>query len=119
LASGALASEKHAESTSDGPGAAGEGDSACFSDRISHEGAGRSAPSPGQSATDHPHIEIERRSAMTSPAEGPSSDGVPNPDEPTIPEIEDDENVAPRPEEAIADVARAVPDVEDHGSRDD
>jgi 4-alpha-glucanotransferase len=31
------------------------------------------------------------------------------------PELEDDENVAPRPEEDIADLARAVPDVTDHG----
>jgi len=38
------------------------------------------------------------------------------PDAPLIPEIEFDQNVAPRPEEEIADVARAVPDVEDHGS---
>lgn len=35
--------------------------------------------------------------------------------EPTIPELEDDETVAPRPEEEIADVLRAQPDVEDHG----
>ncbi|WP_127473465.1 hypothetical protein [Microbacterium sulfonylureivorans] len=41
---------------------------------------------------------------------------VPGPDEPTIPELEDDENVAPRPEEAIADLLRAKPDVENHGS---
>jgi hypothetical protein len=39
---------------------------------------------------------------------------VPEPGEPTIPELEDDENVAPRPEEEIADVGRAEPDVEDH-----
>ncbi|MET4637202.1 hypothetical protein [Mycetocola sp. 2940] len=36
------------------------------------------------------------------------------PDEPTIPELEIDETVAPRPEEDIADVLRAEPDVEDH-----
>lgn len=40
-----------------------------------------------------------------------------SPQEPTVPEIEMDETVAPRPEEAIADAARAEPDVEDH-SRD-
>lgn len=34
--------------------------------------------------------------------------------EPTIPELEIDETVAPRPEEEIADVLRAEPDVEDH-----
>jgi len=44
-----------------------------------------------------------------------SSQDAPDPDAPLIPEIEFDQNVAPRPEEEIADVARAVPDVEDHG----
>jgi hypothetical protein len=39
---------------------------------------------------------------------------VPGPGESTIPELEDDENIAPRPEEEIADVGRAEPDVEDH-----
>ena len=43
-------------------------------------------------------------------------DHVPGPDEPTIPELEDDENVAPRPEEEIADALRAEPDVADHSS---
>ena len=41
---------------------------------------------------------------------------APDPDAPSIPEVEFDQNVAPRPEEEIADVARAVPDVEDHGT---
>jgi hypothetical protein len=44
-------------------------------------------------------------------------DHVPAPDEPTVPELEEDENVAPRPEEEIADVLRAEPDVEDHTRR--
>jgi len=39
---------------------------------------------------------------------------IPTADEPTIPELEADENIAPRPEEEIADVLRAKPDVEDH-----
>ncbi|GAA1956464.1 hypothetical protein [Microbacterium deminutum] len=39
---------------------------------------------------------------------------VPGPDEPTVPELEEDETIAPRPEEEIADVLRAEPDVEDH-----
>ena len=42
---------------------------------------------------------------------------IPAPDEPTVPELEDDETVAPRPEEEIADVLRAEPDVEDHSRR--
>lgn len=36
---------------------------------------------------------------------------------PTIPELEDDETVAPRPEEQIADLLRAEPDVADHSVR--
>ena len=36
------------------------------------------------------------------------------PDEPSIPELELDETIAPRPEEEIADVLRANPDFEDH-----
>jgi hypothetical protein len=54
------------------------------------------------SATDHSHPD---RSIP---------DHVPAPDEATIPELEDDENVAPRPEEEVADALRAEPDVADH-----
>lgn len=43
-----------------------------------------------------------------------SSHHVPAPGEPTVPELEEDETIAPRPEEEIADVLRAEPDVEDH-----
>lgn len=39
------------------------------------------------------------------------------PGEAIVPELEYDENVAPRPEEEIADVARAQPDVSDHSVR--
>lgn len=39
---------------------------------------------------------------------------IPGPGEPSVPEIELDETIPPRPEEDVADVARAVPDVEDH-----
>ncbi|HKT57318.1 MAG TPA: hypothetical protein VJR25_11150 [Microbacterium sp.] len=46
-------------------------------------------------------------------------DHVPGPDEPTVPELEDDENVAPRPEEEIADALRAEPDVADHSRHPD
>ncbi|WP_214466163.1 hypothetical protein [Microbacterium flavescens] len=52
-----------------------------------------------------------------SQREHPSPDHVPGPDEATIPELEDDETIAPRPEEEIADRARAKPDVEDHSGR--
>ncbi|WP_181397228.1 hypothetical protein [Cryobacterium arcticum] len=37
---------------------------------------------------------------------------VPNPDEPSIPELEDDQTIAPRPEEEIADALRAQPDAD-------
>lgn len=47
----------------------------------------------------------------------PISDGrahIPAPDEPSIPELEADETIAPRPEEEIADLLRAEPVIEDH-----
>ena len=43
---------------------------------------------------------------------------VPAPGESSIPELEIDETVAPRPEEELADLMRAQPDVEDHARRD-
>ncbi len=39
---------------------------------------------------------------------------IPGPDASSIPELEADQTIAPRPEEEIADVMRAEPDVEDH-----
>lgn len=42
---------------------------------------------------------------------------VPGPDEPTVPELEADQTIAPRPEEEIADALRATPDVEDHSQQ--
>lgn len=45
---------------------------------------------------------------MRSPQE------VSGPDEPAVPELEEDQTIPPRPEEEIADVLRAVPDVADH-----
>ena len=39
---------------------------------------------------------------------------IPSADEPSVPELEVDQTIAPRPEEEIADVLRATPDVEDH-----
>ncbi|QIG38061.1 hypothetical protein G5T42_01985 [Microbacterium sp. 4R-513] len=46
-------------------------------------------------------------------------DHVPEPGEPSVPELEEDETIAPRPEEAIADILRAEPDVEDHSAHHD
>lgn len=41
---------------------------------------------------------------------------IPATGEPSIPELEDDENIAPRPEEEIADALRSRPDLADHSS---
>ena len=41
---------------------------------------------------------------------------IPAPGEPSIPELEADENIAPRPEEEIADLLRAEADGEDQVS---
>ena len=51
---------------------------------------------------------------MSSLNPEPAHEHVPGPDEPSIPELELDQTVAPRPEEELADVLRAEPDVEDH-----
>lgn len=51
---------------------------------------------------------------MTAYNDDSSHQHVPGPGESAVPELEADENVAPRPEEEIADVGRAEPDVEDH-----
>jgi len=49
--------------------------------------------------------------AVSSAAERPEPHHIPGPDEASVPEIEVDETIAPRPEEEIADLARAEPDV--------
>lgn len=46
--------------------------------------------------------------------EHPAEHHVPGPGESSVPELEEDETVAPRPEEEIADVLRAEPDTADH-----
>ncbi|MBG6185195.1 hypothetical protein IWX65_003174 [Arthrobacter sp. CAN_A214] len=51
---------------------------------------------------------------MSPHNEHSSQEHIPGPDEPTVPELEVNETIAPRPEEEIADVLRAKPDVEDH-----
>ncbi len=43
---------------------------------------------------------------------------IPGPDEASVPELEADETIAPRPEEEIADVLRAEPDLGDHSTHD-
>ena len=42
---------------------------------------------------------------------------IPAPRESSIPELEEDETIAPRPEEEIADVLRAEPDLDDHSAK--
>lgn len=44
---------------------------------------------------------------------------VPAPGEPSIPALEFDESIAPRPEEEIADILRAAPDLDEHGATRD
>jgi hypothetical protein len=39
---------------------------------------------------------------------------IPAADEPSVPELDADETIPPRPEEEIADLLRAEPDLEDH-----
>ncbi|MBG6218417.1 hypothetical protein IWX75_002898 [Arthrobacter sp. CAN_A6] len=51
---------------------------------------------------------------MSPHNEHSSQEHIPGPDEPTVPELAVNETIAPRPEEEIADVLRAKPDVEDH-----
>ncbi|MFH8249079.1 hypothetical protein ACH3VR_01765 [Microbacterium sp. B2969] len=54
---------------------------------------------------------------MSTPHDRSFPHHIPAPDEPSVPELEEDENIAPRPEEEIADVLRAEPDVEDHARK--
>jgi hypothetical protein len=52
--------------------------------------------------------------AVSDHNEHPPQHHIPSPDEPTVPELEEDQTIAPRPEEEIADALRAEPDVADH-----
>ncbi|WP_243224741.1 hypothetical protein [Microbacterium sp. CIAB417] len=51
---------------------------------------------------------------MADQQRDPGHEHIPGPGESSIPEIEADETIAPRPEEEIADILRATPDVADH-----
>ena len=51
--------------------------------------------------------------------DGSGQDHIPRPGEASVPEIEADETIPPRPEEAIADTLRSRPDVEDHARHPD
>lgn len=50
---------------------------------------------------------------MSSHNERSSPEHIPDPEEPTVPELEIDQTVPPRPEEEIADALRAEPDTKD------
>ena len=51
---------------------------------------------------------------MRTDDQNSAQEHIPSPGEPTVPELEADQTIAPRPEEEIADALRAKPDVEDH-----
>ncbi|MGN8024776.1 hypothetical protein [Microbacterium sp. 22242] len=51
---------------------------------------------------------------MSDGDQRPTPAHVPAPGEQSVPELEADENIAPRPEEEIADLLRAEPDLDDH-----
>jgi GntR family transcriptional regulator/MocR family aminotransferase len=53
-------------------------------------------------------------SAVSLPTDKSPQEHIPAADEPSVPQLEDDQTIAPRPEEEIADELRAKPDVEDH-----
>lgn len=53
----------------------------------------------------------------TTPDNEPEAQHIPGPDEASIPELEADETIAPRPEEELADMLRAEPDTEDHSQQ--
>ena len=48
------------------------------------------------------------------PNENTPDHHIPSADGPSVTELEADETIPPRPEEEIADVLRAEPDLEDH-----
>jgi hypothetical protein len=62
---------------------------------------------------------IIERFAVSPQNEGFSQKAVPGPNDAAVPTIESDQTVAPRPEEEIADLLRAKPDVEDHSQHRD
>ena len=51
---------------------------------------------------------------MSPENEHAASPHIPESGETSFPELEEDQTIAPRPEEELADVLRAEPDVEDH-----
>jgi peroxiredoxin len=78
------------------------------------EGVVRYAHASTNPGASYNAAEVATAVAALPRAGQPTPDHVPTPDEATVPELEEDENVAPRPEEEIADALRAKPDVTDH-----
>ena len=68
---------------------------------------------PGNMILMHPDT-LEHHRPKDSPVSSHNEHHIPDADEPSIPELEDDQTIAPRPEEELADELRAEPDVEDH-----
>ncbi len=64
------------------------------------------------------HPEPELSVYRADRAEHPSTPHIPAPGEASIPELEQDETIPPRPEEEAADLARAKPDVTGHTRHD-
>lgn len=62
---------------------------------------------------------MTERFAVSPQNEDFSQEPIPGPDAAAVPTIESDQTVAPRPEEEIADLLRAKPDVEDHSQHGD
>jgi len=65
-------------------------------------------------AKDRHTLSVMPTEGFAVPHENTPDHHIPAADEPSVPELEDDETVPPRPEEEIADVLRAKPDLEDH-----
>ena len=81
--------------------------------RIISAAVARSSASPH---ADRPSLKFSptEGSAVSVQNEKSPQEHIPAPDEPSVPQLEDDQTVAPRPEEEIADELRATPDVADH-----
>lgn len=78
-------------------------------------------PAPGAAVEVSDIAELSPAYSVVIPTEGSAvshenhpDHHIPTADEPSVPELEVDETIAPRPEEEIADVLRAEPDLEDH-----
>lgn len=74
----------------------------------------RARTAPRRTASTYAEMTANGRTTVPENAPQDAPHHIPAPGEPSIPELEEDENIPPRPEEEVADVLRARPDVEDH-----